>query len=175
MGDQVYVKTSKEVHANLKFIGGKMRYDKPEQTFSKIIRFINKRMVLVLDEAQMIRVGRDERSPKIKKATELFDELHNSQSEYGLVFLIAGLSNTESSFKEFQISRFNSDCVIDLSVLEKESEQKIFQDYIVKGAMVNEKHPELNHWYRADVKRNASMGTSCFVLWSSVIYNSERK
>ncbi len=139
-------KTSKEVHANVQLAGGSMRFNRTKQTVSKTIRAINKPLILVLDEAQMIRVGHTKDSPEMKKVAQLFNQLYNLELEHGLVFLIAGLSDTKSLFKEFKISRFNSDCVINLSTLEKEAEKNILKDDLVQDAHVDEHDPNLNHW-----------------------------
>ncbi|MCY4216728.1 MAG: ATP-binding protein [Flavobacteriaceae bacterium] len=139
-------KTSQEVNVNVKLAAGTMHFDRTERTVSKTIRAINKPRILVLDEAQMISVGHQTDSPEIKKAAQLFNQLHNIELEHGLVFLIAGLSDTRSIFKQFKISRFNSDCVINLSVLEKEAERSILKDYLVQGAGVDTNNPNLNGW-----------------------------
>ena len=123
-----------------------MYFDRTERTISKTISAINKPLILVLDEAQMISVGYQIDSPEIEKAAQLFNQLHNIELEHGLVFLIAGLSDTRSIFKQFKISRFNSDCVINLSVLEKEAERSILKDYLVQGAGVDTNNPNLNGW-----------------------------
>ncbi len=146
IGEKEYEKRSKEVSANIKVAKGSMRYDKMERTVSKTIRSISKPLILVLDEAQMICVGHTIDSLEIKKIANLFNQLHNIELKYGLVFLIAGLSDTRSIFKEFKISRFNDDCVINLSRLEKDAEKQILKDYLVKGASVNKKDSKLNHW-----------------------------
>ena len=123
-----------------------MYFDRTERTISKTISAINKPLILVLDEAQMISVGYQIDSPEIEKAAQLFNQLHNIELEHGLIFLIARLSDTRSLFKQFKISRFNSDCVINLSMLEKEAERRILRDYLVQGAGVDTNNPNLNYW-----------------------------
>ncbi|MCY4266824.1 MAG: hypothetical protein OXC67_02915, partial [Flavobacteriaceae bacterium] len=66
-----------------------MYFDRTERTISKTISAINKPLILVLDEAQMISVGYQIDSPEIEKAAQLFNQLHNIELEHGLVFLIA--------------------------------------------------------------------------------------
>ncbi|MCY4266507.1 MAG: ATP-binding protein [Flavobacteriaceae bacterium] len=146
IGEKEYEKRSQEVSANIKVAEGSMRYDRTERTVSKIIRSISKPLILVLDEAQMICVGRAIESPEIKKIAELFDQLHNIELKHGLVFLIAGLSDTRSIFKEFKISRFSDDCVINLSTLDREAENKILKDYLVQGANVDANDSSLKDW-----------------------------
>ncbi|MCY4216213.1 MAG: ATP-binding protein [Flavobacteriaceae bacterium] len=146
IGEKEYEKRSQEVNANIKVAKGSMRYDRTERTVSKIIRTISKPLILVLDEAQMICVGRAIESPEIKKIAELFDQLHNIELKHGLVFLIAGLSDTRSIFKEFKISRFSDGCVINLSTLDREAENKILKDYLVQGANVDANDPSLKDW-----------------------------
>ncbi len=143
--EKKYEKISQEVNANIRLAVGNMRFDRTERTVSKTIRAIKRPLILVLDEAQMISVGNQTDSPEIKKAAHLFSHLHNLELEHGLVFLIAGLSDTRSIFKEFKISRFNSRCVLNLSVLDKKAERNILKDYLVQGAGVDESPLELDH------------------------------
>ncbi|MCY3998487.1 MAG: ATP-binding protein [Flavobacteriaceae bacterium] len=152
MDDEEYEKKTKEYQVNIKVANASMRYDKREQTFSKTIRAIKKPHILVLDEAQMIGVGQAKDSPEMKQASYVMSQLHNVELKQGLVFLIAGLSDTRKIFKDFKISRFNDDCVIHLNLLEKEAEKSILKDYLVKGAGVDRQHPDLHHWMDRMVK-----------------------
>ena len=141
-----YEKIAQEVNANIKLAGGTMRFDRTERTVSETIRAIKRPLILVLDEAQMVSVGHTTKSPEIIKAAHLFNHLHNLELEHGLVFLMAGLSDTRSIFEEFKMSRFNSRCVLNLSVLDKKAERNTLKDYLVQGAGVDESHSELDHW-----------------------------
>ncbi len=146
IGEKNYDKTSKEVQINFRVLRKKMRYDRTEPSISKMVKAVDKPIILSLDEAQMIRVGIAKDSLETKKIANLFDEIHNLELKHGLVFLIAGLSHTRKIFKDFEISRFNDDYVINLSILDKEAENNILKDYLVEGARVAVTDSNLNHW-----------------------------
>ncbi|MCY4299690.1 MAG: ATP-binding protein [Flavobacteriaceae bacterium] len=146
LGKKKYRKESQKVQGNLKLVAGKVNYERSEPTVSSIFKKIQKPILLTLDEAQMMRVGHVKGDRETEKKAHLFDELHNLQLKQGLVFLIAGLSHTRKVFKDFEISRFSDDCVINLSRLDQKAEEDILRDYLVRGAGVKPNHPNLNDW-----------------------------
>ncbi|MCY4217001.1 MAG: ATP-binding protein [Flavobacteriaceae bacterium] len=141
-----FEKRAKEIRGDIGLLKGSMRYEKTKPIFSKMIQSIQKPMILVLDEAQMISYGHTKDSPEMKQASYVLNQFHNLQNKKGLIFLVAGLSDTRKIFKDFKISRFNSRCVINLNLLDRESEKRIIQDYLVKGGGVDSRNPDLLHW-----------------------------
>ncbi len=131
---------------NVELAEGKVRYDAMKMTVSEIIRSINQSLILTLDEAQMIRVGRARESDDAPQIAHLFDQLHNLENEHGLVFFIAGLSDAREILRYFNISRFNDGCVINLTPIDPEAEKNILKGYLVKGAGVDLNHPQLKDW-----------------------------
>ena len=144
--DKKYEKNFKEWGWDLKFLKRNIRQDKVVKGHSKIIEGIQKPIVLMLDEAQMIRVGLGSNQVKKGIAIEVLDQLHNLHLPQGLLFIMAGLGHTRKIFKDFEISRFNDDGVINLKPLHKKAERNILQDYLVQGAGISKKDPDLKHW-----------------------------
>ncbi len=194
LGEKKYRKVSQEVQGNLKLVAGKVNYERSEPTVSSIFKKIKKPILLTLDEAQMMRVGHVKGDRETEKKAHLFDELHNLQLKQGLVFLIAGLSHTRKVFKDFEISRFSDDCVINLSRLDQKAEEDILRDYLVRGAGVKPNHPNLNDWVHqmsketyqwahhiscygqvAAQKINKNRGVLSNELFSDILKESRRK
>ncbi|MCY4298501.1 MAG: hypothetical protein OXC61_04300 [Flavobacteriaceae bacterium] len=130
----------------MKFLNKKTQYQKIAKGDSKTTETIQRPLVLMLDEAQMIRIGLGSDHVKKGIAIEILDQLHNLHLPEGLLFIIAGLGHTRKIFKDFEIFRFNDDGIMDLKSLNRKAEKNILQDYLVQGAGISKKNPDLNHW-----------------------------
>ncbi|MCY4215611.1 MAG: ATP-binding protein [Flavobacteriaceae bacterium] len=146
LGRKKFQKTAKEIGLDLKAIKGKIIYEKTNDTVSEILSLLDKPTLLVLDEAQMAEI-------QLKKDTELWrqvsstlNNIHNLENGYGWITLFAGLGNTRKIYHDFRISRFYANSVIDLGPIDETSETNIIKDYLVRGAEVNPKHLDLDHW-----------------------------
>ncbi|MCY3998277.1 MAG: hypothetical protein OXC92_05280 [Flavobacteriaceae bacterium] len=85
------------------------------------------------------------------------------------------MSDTRRIFKDFKISRFNSRSVVNLSVLDRESERNIIQDYLVNGAGVDPKHPDINHWIERMIKETHQWAhhISCYGQVASTLVKND--
>ncbi|MCY4162306.1 MAG: ATP-binding protein [Flavobacteriaceae bacterium] len=115
-------------------------------TFQSILNRIQKPTLLVLDEAQ--RLGDIDKlaNQEYKAIRDVLSNFHNGHFKNGFVFLVAGLNQTYEILEKFHISRFSSENYIRLGVLDKVSERKIIEDWLIKESKVDKDNPRIIHW-----------------------------
>ncbi len=144
LGRKKFQRVAQEIGFNVKVFKGKVEYQKIEDDVFEILSLLTKPVLLVLDEAQII--GDRLRNDPVSMDTIRFtiQSIHNLECHHGLVTLFTGLGNTKKLYRDFDISRFHSNSVINLQALDKASEYAILKDYLVKEAKLDSKHPDLD-------------------------------
>ncbi len=103
-------------------------------------------LLLILDEVQHIREFID--GPHKMAAMSTLDAIHNGELGRPVILLAGGLGPSEDAFARLGISRFMSDCIVNLGRLSPEAEHAVIQDWLVKDGQARS-GPHLEHWIKA--------------------------
>ncbi|MCY4160775.1 MAG: hypothetical protein OXE77_02810, partial [Flavobacteriaceae bacterium] len=139
-----FQRVAQEIGFNVKVLKGKVEYQKIKDDVFEILSLLTKPILLVLDEAQIIGNELSDHQTSPSPISFVLKAIHNLEGHHGLVTLFTGLGNTRKLYHDFNISRFHSNAVIDLQPLDKASEYAILEDYLVKQAKLDSKHPDLD-------------------------------
>jgi len=93
-------------------------------------------LLLILDEIQALedKLG----SPEQALLTENLGRIHNGRLAKSVVLACGGLGISSQVFAHFRISRFKSDCLVNLGRLSETSERAVIRDWLVKDGGARE-------------------------------------
>ena len=115
------------------FVQADVKSELPRRTTLEILRNGRGPLLLRLDEAQMLATTVHPLPPDpLGIATGLLKAIHNGELKRPVILLVGGLGTTSDSFRGLGISRFSSECFVELGSLSKEAEQAVLRDWLTK-------------------------------------------
>ena len=106
----------------------------------------SKGVLLILDEAQNLKVGVQTKESEKADISHTLDLIHNGDIGAPVVLVAGGLGSTESVLETFGISRIPVKKVCHLGLLDNEATQAVVRDWLVWAGGVSEDHPHLPAW-----------------------------
>ena len=107
------------------------------ETMLNILRSGKDPLLLKLDEAQRIETTISRKNvDQFATATDVLNAIHNGQLNRPVILIAAGLGTTADAFGTLGISRFASECLVELGVLGKEAERAVLYDWLTKDGRV---------------------------------------
>jgi len=108
--------------------------NKSLRSIQKILQSGKRPLLLILDEAQSL--GKPDILPSTRRGTagSILNQIHNGKLRRPVVLLAAGLGTTDLAFKSLGISRFEKKCLVQLGLLDKESERAVIHDWLMDCA-----------------------------------------
>lgn len=92
------------------------------------------KLLLVLDEAQLLKELANESPDKRGPALIVLQRIHNGRFSRPVMLLAGGLGITRRVFDGLGISRFDEDCLVNLGPLSKKSTHAVVHDWLKKQA-----------------------------------------
>ncbi|MCY4161042.1 MAG: ATP-binding protein [Flavobacteriaceae bacterium] len=142
---QVWKKETLSVKPFYQEIGFETNIQLNHHSFEKTWQEVQQPTVLFLDEAQRLQDELQE-SDRRKIIRDVLSHLHNLETDHGFCFLVAGLNQTKSLLNDFHISRFAKQTVFRLKPLDRNDEEALCLDWLVREGGVKEATSELKHW-----------------------------
>ncbi len=108
-------------------IEGAAKFRLPGHTPQSIIERGRAPLLLFLDEAQKLALAQSGHAETI---CDFLDAIHNGEMGRPVMLLTAGLSATKRAFKDLGVSRFKTNCYVELGPLKPEAERKVIDDWL---------------------------------------------
>ena len=132
LGDK-YEVTEKSTQFGVKDVAGRgYKSTRLPRTVLSILKDGDQPLLLILDESQGL--GEDGVPPSDYRADArtVLDFIHNGKLGRPVILLAAGLGTTLKSFESLEVSRFASNCFVELGALDKGAERAVIQDWLKK-------------------------------------------
>ena len=101
-------------------------------TILRLLQSTRKPLLLKLDEAQTLGTVNAPHPGQDGTAANVLRTIHNGDLNRPVLLLVGGLGTTADSFRGLGISRFASECLVELGSLSKEAEQAVLRDWLIK-------------------------------------------
>ncbi len=108
-------------------IEGAAKFRLPGHTPQSIIERGRAPLLLFLDEAQKLALAQSGHAETI---CDFLDAIHSGEMGRPVMLLTAGLSATKRAFKDLGVSRFKTNCYVELGPLKPEAERKVIDDWL---------------------------------------------
>ncbi len=113
-------------------IEGAAKFKLPGHSPQSIIERGKDPLLLFLDEAQILGKQSDRTQEHRELMQNFLNSIHNGEMGRPVMLLTAGLSATKRAFKDLGVSRFKTNCYVELGPLKPEAEREVIKDWLKK-------------------------------------------